>query len=48
MRIKAMLAQNLWDYKKFYEIINQLNNSYNKAIEILEDGSYEKVNLASN
>ena len=48
VRIKAMLAQNLWDYKKFYEIINQLNNSYNKAIEILEDGSYEKVNLASN
>jgi carboxyl-terminal processing protease len=47
-RIKAMVAQNLWDYKKFYEIINQLNNSYNKAIKILEDGSYEKVNLASN
>ncbi len=48
VRIKAMVAQNIWDYKKFYEIINELNNSYNKAIQILEDGSYEKVNLASN
>ncbi len=47
IRLKAMLAQNIWDYKKFYEIINQLNNSYIKAIKILEDGSYEKVNLAS-
>jgi len=48
VRIKATVGQNLWDYKKFYEIINELNNSYNKAIQILEDGSYEKVNLASN
>ncbi|MBL4704297.1 MAG: S41 family peptidase, partial [Flavobacteriales bacterium] len=47
-RIKAMVAQNLWSYAKFYEIINNLNNSYKKAIEILEDGSYEKVNLAAN
>lgn len=47
-RVKAMVAQNLWDYRKFYEIINDLNNSYKKAIEILEDGSYEKVNLAAN
>jgi len=47
-RVKAMVAQNLWSYEKFYEIINTLNNSYNKALEILEDGSYEKVNLASN
>ncbi len=47
-RLKAMVAQNLWDYRKFYEIINDLNESYLKAIDILEDGSYEKVNLAAN
>ena len=48
VRIKAMVAQNIWDYTKFYEIINELNNSYKKALEILDDGSYEKVNLAAN
>ena len=37
-RLKANIAQNLYDYKKFYEIINELNNTLKKSIELLEDG----------
>ena len=47
IRLKANIAQNLYDYKKFYEIINELNNSLKKSIELLEDGEAFKK-LAKN
>jgi len=46
-RLKANIAQNLYDYKKFYEIINELNNTLKKSIELLEDGEAFKK-LAKN
>lgn len=48
LRLKATIAQNLWDYPMFYEIINELNTAYKKAIEIMYDGTYQKMKLASN
>lgn len=37
-RLKASIAQNLFDYRKFYEVINDLNGSLQEAIKILETG----------
>lgn len=37
IRLKANIAQDLFDYKKFYEIINDLNSSLQKAIEIINN-----------
>ena len=45
-RLKASIASNLWDFSKFYEVINTLNPSLEQAIEILENGSYHKMKLA--
>lgn len=36
-RIKALIAQDLWNRSEFYEIINERNNGFNKAVEILKD-----------
>ena len=38
IRLKANIAQDLFDYKRFYEVINELNESLQKSIELLEDG----------
>ena len=38
IRLKANIAQDLFDYKKFYEVINELNETLQKSIELLEDG----------
>jgi carboxyl-terminal processing protease len=38
IRLKANIAQDLYDYKRFYEIINELNESLQKSIELLKDG----------
>lgn len=48
LRFKALLARSVWDPEAFYIIINDLNESLKKAIEVLEDGSYRKMKLAKN
>ena len=45
-RVKALIGRNLYDYSAFYKVVNVLNPSYRKAVEILQDGSFEKMNLA--
>lgn len=47
-RLKAMVAQNIWDYTAFYQIINEKNEIFMKAYEILSNGRYEKLNLTVN
>ena len=46
LRLKANIAQNLWDYPSFYQIINDLNDALQKAVEALENGTYDKMRLA--
>ena len=36
VRLKANIAQDLYDYKKFYEIINELNITLQKSLEIIK------------
>jgi carboxyl-terminal processing protease len=45
-RIKALIARNLWDYSAFFQIVNVLNPAYMRAIEVLNDGTFEKMDLA--
>ena len=37
VRLKANIAQDLYDYKKFYEIINELNITLQKSLEIINN-----------
>lgn len=45
-RVKALVARNLWDYSAFFQVVNVLNPAYMKAIEVFEDGTFEKMDLA--
>ncbi len=48
INLKALLARNLYNNSAFYQIINQLNDSYLKAIEIMNKGDkYFKENKIS-
>ncbi len=38
IRLKANIAQDLYDYSRFYEIINELNSTLQKSIELIQDG----------
>lgn len=43
LRLKALIARDLWSLSEYFQIINELNESLLKAIELLQDGGYEKV-----
>lgn len=46
LRTKALIARNLYDNEAFYVIINDLNPALKKAVQVLQDGSFEKMKLA--
>ncbi|MDZ4823577.1 MAG: S41 family peptidase [Flavobacteriales bacterium] len=48
LRTKALVARNLFDNAAFFQVINQLNDPFVKAIETLQNGSFEKMKLAYN
>lgn len=46
LRTKALIARNLYDNESFYMLINDLNPALKKAVQILQDGTFEKMKLA--
>jgi carboxyl-terminal processing protease len=46
-RIKALIAQNIWDYSSYYEIMNVKNEVFMRAYEILTRNEYDLFNLAA-
>ncbi len=46
LRLKAMIGRNLVDPSTFYRIISGLNESLQRAVEVLQDGTFERSNLA--
>jgi carboxyl-terminal processing protease len=45
-QVKALIARNLWDIDTFYEIMSDIDDEYQRAIEILEDEqAFKKLNI---
>lgn len=47
-RIRALLARNIFDNEAFYEVINPILPAYQKAMEVMKDDTFERLNLAQN
>ncbi len=46
IRSKALIARNLYNNEAFYKVINNLNPSLKKALDVINDGTFESMNLA--
>ena len=44
-QIKALFARNLYSISSYYEIINQLNDAYLEAINVIQSDEFEKAKL---
>lgn len=44
-QMKAIIAQNFWQSSAFYEVLNEDNEAYKKAIEVINDDSFDKLKL---
>jgi len=45
LRMKAILARNLWGYSEFYQIYNDSNEILQRAIEVIESDMYDQAGL---
>lgn len=45
IQLKALLARNLFDTSAYFEIINELNDSYLEAINVIQSDKFEKAKL---
>ena len=45
LRLKAVLAQDIWGYDEFYQVYNDSNEIIQRAVKALENKEYEKANL---
>lgn len=46
LRLRAMIGRNLHEGSTFYRIISELNETLIRAIEVLQDGTFNRANLA--
>ncbi len=47
LQLKALIARNLWDTGAYMEVINDINHALQKAIEVIQDKTFEKMKIAS-
>jgi len=40
-----LIARNLYDNEAFYKVINHLNPALKKALDTLNDGTFDAMNL---
>lgn len=46
LQLKALIARNLWDTGAYFQIINDINNALGKAIQAIQDNTFEKMKIA--
>lgn len=46
VNLKAMIARSTYDSSDFYYIINDLNNTFTKAVKVLKDGKMKDFNIS--
>ncbi|MCB0794864.1 MAG: PDZ domain-containing protein [Flavobacteriales bacterium] len=49
LRLKALIARDLWDTSAYWKVINSNNpvdRSFHKALEVLSDDTYERMGIA--
>lgn len=47
-QLKALIARDLWNTNAYYVIINDINPFYTKALQSLDDNTFEKMKIAGN
>ncbi len=45
-RIKALIGRSIWDRSTFYKVINPIIPAYQKALQVMNDGTFRRLNLA--
>jgi carboxyl-terminal processing protease len=44
-QLKSLIARSLWDFSAFVQIRMQMDEAYLRAIEIIENDTFSKMNI---
>lgn len=47
-QLKALIARDFWKSNGYYQVRNDIDHGYQKAIEVMQDGTFKKMDLAAN
>jgi carboxyl-terminal processing protease len=47
MQLKALIARDLWNYDAYWQVINEMNNFYVKALECIKDDTFSRMKISS-
>ena len=47
LHLKALIARNLWDTSAYMQVINDINHALQKAIEAIQNNTFEKLKIAA-
>ena len=45
-QLKALIARDLWDSNAYFQIINDINDTFKKALECFKDNTFDKMRIA--
>jgi carboxyl-terminal processing protease len=48
IQLRALMARDLWNSSAYFEVINDINNIYQKALQSLQDNTFDKMKIAGN
>lgn len=48
LQLRALMARDLWNSSAYFEVINDINNIYQKALQSLQDNTFDKMKIAGN
>lgn len=48
LQLRALMARDIWNSSAYYEVINDINNIYQKALQSLQDNTFDKMKIAGN
>ncbi|MBT3302073.1 MAG: S41 family peptidase [Bacteroidetes bacterium] len=46
-QIKALIARQLYEAEAYYKVFNQMNNKYQKAVEVLQSDKFDELEINS-
>jgi len=47
-QLKALIARNLWNIDAYFEVMNEINNTFQKGIAVIQDNTFTKMKIANN
>jgi carboxyl-terminal processing protease len=48
LQIKGLLAQNIWQTSAYHEVMNENNETFRKALQVIKDDTFDKMSLNYN